>query len=275
MRAGQSAFAAHLPDQPLAEDPRGYQVTYTRSPLGLLAVAQRGDDRAEGLIQWVFGSGKRGQTPMLTYEDRFLEHRVSFYAATNTFGITNGHPNGISGSAVKALGLPQTAEEVRSCFGCHSSGSAAEPATFIPGVQCVRCHAGAAEHAAGRGKPANPGKLNAVEQVKLCGTCHRVAPQPGHDDEIANVRFQPLRLMKSRCFLEGKIACTTCHPAHRDAVTNDADFYNRKCQGCHGPKQQHIALEGSADCIRCHMPRSRPHPALEFTDHFIRVVAAE
>lgn len=273
MPANNSVFAAHLPDHALAEAANGYMFTYERSPAGVLATATRGSDSAEGLIDWVFGSGKRGQTPMIHLGEKYLEHRVSFYTETGKYGITTGQDNGVSANAAKALGRSQTDADVKSCFGCHSTGSVAEPVTFLPGVQCARCHPGAEEHAAGHGKPVNPGKLDHVAQVQLCGTCHRTTPQPGNDDPVVNVRFQPLRLMKSKCYIEGQIACTTCHVAHMDARRNDPGLYNGKCATCHAREEKHVAQVRSANCIGCHMPRSRPDPALEFTDHYIRVVA--
>ena len=92
-----------------------------------------------------------------------------------------------------------------------------------------------------------------------------------YESDIANVRFQPLRLMKSRCFLKSNIACTTCHPAHRDAQRDAPDWYNGRCLGCHANQTAHIAREKSGNCIGCHMPKVSPAPALTFTDHFIRV----
>ncbi len=275
----RSTFAGNLlqgprAGTPLLEAPGGFALTYRSSPHGLIATSQKGADRAEGLIQWVFGSGRRGQTPLIAAAGQFLEHRVSYYAETGQYGITTGQENGVSPDALHALGIVQSEKDLKSCLNCHASGSLTDLATFQPGIQCARCHAGAEAHAQGHGVPVNPGKLDPLAQVQLCGTCHRVAPQPGHDNETSNVRFQPLRLMKSRCFLQGKINCVTCHVAHHDARRDDPAFYNGKCQSCHPNQQRHIAAQKSNNCTGCHMPRRRPHPLLEFTDHFIRVVAA-
>lgn len=276
----KSLFAIHLLEgsaarKPLLEAPGGYAFTYRSASNGLVAEAHKDNRSADGLIQWVFGSGRRGQTPLIETGGHYLEHRVSFYAETGQYGITTGQENGISRDPLHALGILQSDSDLKSCLGCHSTGTLADQSNFQPGIQCARCHAGAEEHAAGRGRPVNPGKLDHVAQVQLCGTCHRVGPQPGHDNETSNVRFQPLRLMKSRCYLEGQIACTTCHAAHVDARRNEPAYYNAKCQQCHAGQQSHIAAVKSNDCISCHMPRRRPHPLLEFTDHFIRVVASK
>ena len=121
----------------------------------------------------------------------------------------------------------------------------------------------------GHGKPLNPGKLAPAAQVEFCGQCHRNKP-PVDDFELENVRFQPLRLAKSRCYASGKLACTSCHPAHQDARRNAAPFYNEKCATCH--HAPHMDERANGDCIGCHMPYVQLHPALKFTDHFIRVV---
>jgi hypothetical protein len=107
--------------------------------------------------------------------------------------------------------------------------------------------------------------------VRFCGDCHRTKP-PVDDRQLENLRFQPLRLMKSRCFAGGKLACTTCHPAHQDARRNAAAFYNEKCITCHNVPAPHTDERAQGDCIGCHMPYVQLHPALKFTDHFIRVV---
>ena len=279
MAPGDSAFAAHLPRKPLAEAANGFFFEYTRTPAGGLdtTIARGGGSAADRLtapILWIFGSGRQGQTPMVRYQGRFIEHRVSLYTATG-YGITIGQENGVSASAEKALGWAQTDQEAHTCFNCHATGVSADFASLTPGVQCVRCHAGAEAHARGGGVPVNPGKLDHLAQVQLCGTCHRLKPPSGNDADIANVRFQPLRLMKSACFAKSAIACTTCHPAHRNAQRDDPDGYNRKCLDCHANQTAHVAQQKSGDCIQCHMPKVSPAPALTFTDHFIRVVSAK
>ncbi len=267
-----SPFVTHLSGKPLGEALNGYSFVYHQTPDGIDATAQRGSDAATAPIAWIFGSGRQGQTPVLHYRGGFIEHRVSFYAA-NGYGITIGQENGISASATKALGWAESIADARKCFNCHATSVNSDLTSLTPGVQCVRCHAGAEEHANGHGKPVNPGKLDHLAQVQLCGECHRLKPPSGNDDSIGNVRFQPLRLMKSACFLKSGIECTTCHPAHRNAQRDTPAVYNQKCLACHANQTAHIADQKSGNCVACHMPKVNPAPALTFTDHFIRVVS--
>ncbi len=267
-----SAFAENLPDGLLHESSDGYSFAYRRQANGIGVTALRGSGRASGLIEWVLGAGVQGQTPLVRTERGVLESRVSYFPQLHQYGITVGQEAGASANAEAALGVKQNARDVRNCMVCHSTGITSDLQPVAPGVQCQRCHEGADEHARGiRKLPSNPGRLSAPEQVRFCGNCHRVKP-PVDDAQLENLRFQPLRLMKSRCFESGKLACTTCHPAHQDARRNDPDFYNEKCHACHDSQTFHTGERRGGDCIGCHMPYVQLHPALNFTDHFIRVV---
>ena len=234
--------------------------------------AIRGTSQSEGLIEWVLGAGAQGQTPLVRSSNGMLESRVSYFPQLHQYGITVGQNAGASDSPQAALGRKQNPHDLQNCIACHSTAITRDLQPGIPGIQCQRCHLGADEHARGAGKPPlNPGKLDASVQVRFCGNCHRSKP-PVDDGQLENVRFQPLRLMKSRCFESGKLACTTCHPAHQDAKRNSPDFYNEKCRICHEGQQAHVDQRSTGDCIGCHMPYVELHPALRFTDPYIRVV---
>ena len=260
-----SGFAQNLPDKPLKESPGGYQFQFHRSANGLEVTAARGPDQAHGTINWVLGAGAQGETPLISTAGGFLESRISFFPDLPQYGITIGQHAGLSSSAQAALGRLQNHDMLAHCLGCHATAVTRDLEPVVPGVQCQRCHAGAEEHLQNPAAhhPVNPGKLSARAQVEFCGTCHRLRV-PGAQDAPENVRFQPFRLAMSRCFSSGKLACTTCHAAHQDARRDDPAFYNQRCLACH--TQPH--REGN--CISCHMSRVQLHPALAFTDHYIR-----
>jgi Cytochrome c554 and c-prime len=267
-----SAFGKNLPAQPVREPGGGYGISYRISPFGsILVTAMRGADRADGRIEWVMGAGAQGETPLVETAAGTLESRVSYFPRLDRFGITIGQAGAPSPTAEAALGVKQGPKTLRACLGCHATGVTSDLKPVIPGVQCERCHPGATEHAVGKGQVTNPGKMNALDQVRFCGVCHR--DKPAVDDaQLENVRFQPLRLMKSRCFTSGQLKCTTCHAAHQDARRKDAAFYSSRCRVCHGAPGQRLHADDrqKGDCISCHMPYVELHPALHFTDHYIR-----
>jgi hypothetical protein len=219
------------------------------------------------------GAGAQGQTPLVVTGDSAFESRVSYFPALQRFGITIGQQPNASPNALAALGVKQSPKALRSCVSCHATGITQNLEPVLPGVQCERCHAGAKAHAEHKGDVINPGKMTAGDQVQFCAACHRDKP-PVDDTQLENIRFQPLRLKKSRCFSSGKLACTTCHVAHQDARRNEPAFYNGKCLICHGETgaRYHADVRQKGNCIGCHMPYVELHPALHFTDHDIRIV---
>ncbi|MBM3797883.1 MAG: hypothetical protein FJW31_28415 [Acidobacteria bacterium] len=154
------------------------------------------------------------------------------------------------------------AATLREYLGCHATVNGAG-AVVKGGVDCERCHAGAAEHKS----VANPVKLSAAAQVELCAACHRLTPPPGLSPrDPLLIRFQPLRLVKSKCYATGRLTCGSCHAAHENAGTNARVQSRAQCLQYHA--QPHRAQE---DCVGCHMPRSSPAPYLNFTDHWITI----
>ncbi|MBL8239117.1 MAG: hypothetical protein JNM66_16965 [Bryobacterales bacterium] len=245
--AAQTPFARALPDRPIGEARGGFLLSYLLEGDHLRVRAARGAQSAEGRIEWVLGAGDQGLTPLVRFGADWLEHRISYYPKQDRFDLTLGHLPGPSKSAKAALGVVQPEGTRNACLGCHGGSP--------PGLSCRTCHANASLHIS---ENAHPGKPS-----PLCVECHRLT---GPDDALA-VRFQPLRLVKSKCFSTGKIVCANCHPAHRDAVRNNPAFYRAQCAACHSTP--HAREE--RDCLPCHMPKSTPAPYLTFTDHYIRV----
>jgi hypothetical protein len=267
----QSAFADGLPDHPLGESEDGYAFVYRRVEKHISVDAVRGGSKASGLIEWVIGAGQQGQTPLVRTAQGIRESRVSYFPKLHRYGLTVGQADGPSPNPEAALGLLEAPADLEKCLGCHSTATRSLE-SVTPGVQCLRCHSGAIEHAGGGNPPMNPGKISAEDQVRVCGECHRMKA-PGQESDPDSVRFQPLRLMKSRCFKSKVLSCTSCHPAHQDVRRDDAEYYNTRCRECHSAETVHVAASQKRNCIGCHMPQIELHPALKFTDHFIRVVA--
>lgn len=207
---------------------QGLAVT-VRKPEG--RIAQLLEDKVSAILEWTFGAGAQGLTPVGRFENNYLEHRVSFYPRLNALALTQGHPLGDVRSSREGLGILQTPETAYGCFSCHATGvkrGAAGPdlSAMRPGVECERCHGPGAEHVASAGSPnlgaekkiANPGRLDSAGVIEMCGECHRLpesakVPLEPEKDDPFSVRFQPIGLLASRCFREsGTLSCLTCHP---------------------------------------------------------------
>jgi hypothetical protein len=249
-------------------------------------------------VLYAFGQGKAGQTYVLEYKGQFYESRLSFYDEIKGLDFTLGVPRTEPESLVSALGRPMSKDETLQCFSCHTTGTVIGTKLHldktIPGVSCESCHGPGGEHAAAgkaglpnKDKIFNPARLNGDDlSQEFCGACHRSAEdilsKPGLNG-IHNVRFQPYRIFRSKCYSDDKrISCTACHNPH-ESVQLDAAYYDAKCLACH---QANLKISRSStsepaapgcrvgvkDCASCHMPKvDLPGAHFKFTDHRIRI----
>ncbi|MBN9657853.1 MAG: hypothetical protein J0H49_06725 [Acidobacteria bacterium] len=257
-----------------------------------------GTSSMEGVVAWAMGQGAAGQTYVLEREGKLYESRVSFYNDIKGLDATLGSPAGVPKNLAEAFGREMPALSVTECFQCHAAagpaaatapakGSLAWTKTLVPGVQCENCHKGAWKHAAARTagdmKSARLAKLKdaSTEEISdVCGVCHRTWShiQLNGPRGVANVRFQPYRIVMSKCYdaMDRRIGCTACHDPHNrpEGVAVNSD---PACLGCHtaraggGPVGK-VCKVGTNRCASCHMPKYElPGSHFRFTDHFIRI----
>jgi hypothetical protein len=274
--------AQSVPDGALRYEARG----------GTIAVTARANGaEGAGVLEWAFGAGAQGITPVGRAGGAYFEHRYSYYPQAGRVAPTFGHPARASGP-LALLGMPQSARTIASCFGCHATGvdesaGLADIGRVEMGVRCERCHGPGKQHAeaANAGTPTagsivNAGKFPAKAEVEFCGQCHRLpvagaaSPEPEIEDPVT-VRFAPIGLMASRCFTESKrLRCTTCHDPHEDARPRTDLAYSRSCAGCHSSAPSAAAKcrrAAGENCLPCHMRQAVLSAYLKFTDHRIRV----
>ncbi|MDX2153121.1 MAG: cytochrome c3 family protein [Bryobacteraceae bacterium] len=212
---------------------------------------------------------------------------MSYYARLKGLDVTVGAEVRPS-SLAQAMGTPLNQRAAAACFGCHSTKGVEGFKIFFDrveaGIQCERCHTSAGAHAAAAaaGKlvaSGVPRKAPAEEMTEFCGSCHRTWQQVKELGirGVANVRFQPYRLVMSPCYSpeDERMGCTACHDPHTEAGTDTA-MYDAKCNACH-VKTRAKAIKtcrvGKANCAGCHMPKIEiPGAHAAFTDHMIRVV---
>ncbi len=222
-------------------------------------------------VRWAFGSGEQAVTLLLEWKSRWIEHRLSWYRDGNRLGLTPGHDPAPGLDLADSLGVVQTERNAKRCFGCHQTGAE-------PGVHCQACHGEGGAH---RMAPAK-GNIRRDRSVALCATCHRspdetFASSTPELEDPRSIRFAPIGLQVSKCFLKSKsqsLTCVTCHDPHGEprAVSTNA-----VCRGCHAAEaavRKSCPRTGDA-CVTCHMQSSSPIAGLKFTDHRIRVFRGE
>ena len=256
-----------------------------------------GKDTISFPINYALGQGKMGQTYVLERDGKFYESLVSFYNQPKALDFTIGAPRGVPKSLNDAVGRLLSANEVASCFSCHATnavfgGSQLRLENLTHGVRCEACHGPGGQHIAavkaGETPAAsifNPGLMSGDELTQqFCAACHRGAEEFSRLQalEINNVRFQPYRIFRSKCYSDDRrIACTACHNPH-EPLREEAAYYDKRCLECHSLRDKNAkAGDGKScpvadkDCTSCHMPKVEvPAAHFKFTDHFIRVVKA-
>jgi predicted CXXCH cytochrome family protein len=257
-------------------------------------------------FKWSFGDGHVGQSYLFEQDGKLYESRVSYFNTLQGLGFTPGrelsHPHDLE----EAMARPVDGEEQLRCFSCHTTGSTIndklESTRLIPGITCEGCHGPGFTHVVAQkmtylqGQPwetgqeadliFDPGKLSPVDAVDFCGSCHGTwwDVKLGGIEGIGNIRAQPYRLEKSRCWGkkgDARLTCVACHDPHK-ALVRDSLSYDRNCLGCHlagdssSPTPDHpgpACKVSTKNCASCHMPKFEdPATHYTFTDHFIRIV---
>jgi mono/diheme cytochrome c family protein len=282
-----------------------------------------GKDSISLPILYAFGQGKVAQTYVFHYNGKFYEGRVSFYGRINGLDLTLGAPLTVPISLEGALGRVLNSEPINDCFSCHSTAAIGQGQLQLdkmtPGITCEGCHGAGENHvlamkargeARNRGEAApessdrqifNPGRFDTEGLTQFCGACHRswIQVQMLGIRGVENVRFQPYRIFKSKCYdhQDKRIGCTACHNPHAELVT-DAAYYDARCMACHqstngaareapqrAAQKPAVSARPTASarkapgcpkarqgCASCHMPKIElPGAHYKFTDHRIRV----
>jgi hypothetical protein len=257
-------------------------------------------------LTWAFGDGHVGQSYLFERDGNFYESRVSYFDTLKALDFTPGRKLTEPRNLEQAMARLVNGSELVRCFACHATastiGDKLERSRIIPGISCEACHGPGLKHATAQQMASvegqvlesdrktdlifDPARLGPPDAVDFCGSCHgtwwdvKLAPPVG----IANVRSQPYRLEKSRCWGkkgDARITCMACHDPHQKLVRDTAS-YDKNCLSCHvaattlkpTPDHQGPACKVSTkDCASCHMPKyelSDFHYG--FTDHDIRVV---
>jgi hypothetical protein len=167
--------------------------------------------------------------------------------------------------------------------------------SLILGIDCERCHGPAANHV--NYQTDNPGdkqakyittynSLSRAQKIDMCAVCHSgnkgtmlrstFAFKPGDtlakfkevdlyqavaDSAKLDVHGNQSQLLgSSKCFINSKMDCATCHNVHVNDRP-DIALYSQKCMDCHKTADHNFCkmapLIGGIiknNCIDCHMP---------------------
>lgn len=257
--------------------------------------ARRKDSDETFPLQFALGSGGRGFTLLSLFDDPTegsigIEHRVTWFGTDHQLGITPGHSAHVPATELELFGMEHEGEMLQACILCHSTSGTVVGRTIvdhIPSVNCERCHGPGSEHVKqARGSESPPpysiGRVDwTVEsEMRLCGSCHRlpddVTRKQLRDYEPDLLRFQPIGLLRSECYLKSdfELRCTHCHNPHMAAKEKSKVAYQQDCIDCHLENSQtHVAcpVSPTEGCVECHMKSTKLDHDIAFHDHWIRV----
>jgi hypothetical protein len=167
--------------------------------------------------------------------------------------------------------------------------------SLVYSVDCERCHGPGAQHVDFQIN--NPGvktakfiasfsSLPRVRRIEICGVCHSgnraqmLRPTfafkpgdtlatfqlPGYTGAIENSNLdvhgnQVQLLENSKCFINSKMDCATCHNTHQNQRGNTA-LFTQKCLNCNSAANHNYCKMANtlntqviiSNCIQCHMP---------------------
>ncbi|MBD3673587.1 MAG: cytochrome C [Planctomycetaceae bacterium] len=243
-------------------------------------------------LDYALGSGKHATTLITLMLDAQqetinVEHRLTWYAEDETWDITPGQENDFPTQPGDYFGHTFRQPNVDRCIGCHTTtvdvvGRKLE--NLYANVQCEACHGPGSLHVAAAERGDEDlhlflkSRWSAEAQIKMCGECHR-NPDSIEPDRLKRypnslVRFQPVGLLQSPCFLKsnGALSCTTCHDSHTGIESRSHEQQIQTCLSCHQDANQvHCPVSPAGNCIECHMPAIDLVKGLQFHDHWIRV----
>jgi hypothetical protein len=242
-------------------------------------------------IDFVTGSGEKGQTYLYWKGNQLFELPVSYWTELHDWVNSPGFTDGFADFSRPI---------VPRCLECHATYFASIPSAkaenaykktgFVLGISCERCHGpGRAHVEAQRLKSSadvqsavfaivNPASLSRDRQIEVCAQCHGGIGQPitdpfsyvsgqqldkfiqlPHPDPDARVDVhgnQVALTQRSRCYQNSQMTCTTCHDVH--APERAPSAYSDKCLQCHKDSDcGEFARLGASirnNCVDCHMP---------------------
>lgn len=245
-------------------------------------------------IDFVIGSGGKGQTYLYWRGNQLFELPVSYWTELGQWVNSPGYLDGIAD-----FDRPI----VPRCFECHATYIQAlssspnefryQKTGYVLGISCERCHGPGRAHvelfesppaAIPDAKIVNPAKLPRDISLGVCAQCHGglgkpLAPaftyipgepldkyielqKPAPEERVDVHGNQVALLQRSKCFLSSpSMTCWTCHDEHARELP--ADSYTPRCLTCHTvqacglyPK---LGEKIASRCIDCHMPVQDSH----------------
>lgn len=244
--------------------------------------------------------GVKGESYLYWKGNELYQLPVSYYAKQNQWLMSPGYMPGqvyfnrpIASRCMEChsgyiAGQPGEAQRL-------TAAEQFDKSSLVMSVDCERCHGPGARHADFQTQ--NPGvktakfiasfsSLPRARRLDVCGVCHSGNKSPmlkptfgfKPGDTLANFKLpdfaraidtshldvhgnQVQLLQSSKCFINSKMDCATCHNTHQNQ-RGSTSIYIQKCLGCHSMANHNFCKMANtvnaqfikSNCIQCHMP---------------------
>lgn len=245
------------------------------------------------------GSGRKAQTFLSWSADRYFQLPLSYFVPAHSWANSPGFP----------ASYPKYDRMIPStCFGCHSSAvgiksvsmqgmrldETFEKNVLVYGIDCERCHGGAAEHVTFHASHPQEKKamhmtkistLQNQQKLDMCALCHSglgaplkpafefkpgdalsdyyfpdyTSPTKATEIDVHGKQYQ--LFTASRCFIKSdNMNCSSCHNPH-NSERDQLQTFSTRCMNCHKTADHTFCKLNSIpeatlakNCIDCHMP---------------------
>lgn len=272
--------------------------------------------------EWVIGSGHATRSYLMNVNGYITQMPLTWYVDRQKWDMSPGYEQ-TNQRFSRPINLECMA--CHNAAPAQSVGTQNHYTQVPLGISCERCHGPGGAHVdarldgyeppEGENDPyiVNPANLTRNLQLSVCQQCHLTGTtvfQPGEDmttympgeplvahrtvfvtEEQFNdpsqfgIASHASRLALSACYIESEMTCTTCHDPHFSVNALSDDYFNERCQSCHGghadeddpmlcvrPDVTTQAEAMTGNCVSCHLQKSGTSdiPHVTFTDHWIR-----
>jgi len=244
--------------------------------------------------------GIKGESYLYWRGNGLAQLPISYYTRLNQWlispGYAPGHINYNRTISRRCLECHASyISDLPDAKGQLTAGEQFDKTSLVYSVDCERCHGPAAQHVDFQTN--NPEvktaryivtykSLSRSQRIDMCGVCHSGNKSPmlastfgfKPGDTLSKFKLQELAnpadtvhidvhgnqvqlLAASKCFINSKMDCATCHDTHQNQ-RGDIALYTQKCLSCHSTGNHNYckmvtpmnAQLVKTNCIQCHMP---------------------
>ncbi len=268
------------------------------------------------VIDYIVGSGQHTNSHLFSINNYLYQAPITFYTQLGIWDLAPGFENGQNSKFTRPI--QQECITCHNFYPSVDNRAENTYTQVPNGIQCERCHGPGSIHVEQKQQGqlvdiktqidysiVNPRKLDRERQISVCQRCHLQGITvlnegktffdfrpgmllsevmhtfiPRYTDSNSNfiMASHADRMKMSRCYMQSQMTCLSCHNPHISVKKTSANYWDQKCQSCHGNAGKICTGKDDkgkvpqSNCVSCHMPMSgsKDIPHVQIHDHYIR-----